>query len=195
VESIKAATVSAVRLEAQRIVRTSTIPAPVRTARGLCLPFVGEAAQHDRGGDGLPSRSQSHPVHRVGGPARPEASGSRDCLRRCKTTGSSIWLRSKIAGARSPDTRTLIDEYADRRVEGCGRQWSPSWSAPASYKRTGMRSRRAAAVAMRAECHRREWADDRHGYRSDIGEDGCRPMQIIRSTRAEGTEASRSRPC
>jgi hypothetical protein len=30
-------------------------------------------------------------------------------------------LRSKIAGARSPDTRTLIDEFADRRV---GRLWS-----------------------------------------------------------------------
>jgi hypothetical protein len=51
-----------------------------------------------------------------------------------------------------------------------------------------------------AECHSRKWADDRHGYRSDIGEgsdigeDGCRPMQIIRSTRAEGAEASRSAP-
>ena len=37
---------------------------------------------------------------------QPEASGSRDCSRRCKATASNIWLRSKIAGARSPNTRT-----------------------------------------------------------------------------------------
>ena len=41
-----------------------------------------------------------------GADSTPLPVSSRDCSRRCKATASNIWLRSKIAGARSPNTRT-----------------------------------------------------------------------------------------